>query len=150
MGEYSKYISEKRRSVPTPKDMVTDGKSVFGTFDKEFETMDMIHIKNPTASKEKLNYLKFTCWEAAEVNFDEGILLTACSDMGIYGAILTIFYDKRTKKTTTWSYQMDRTDVKMAGNLLDGAVSEAETAGARVRFVNDFADDLFDNILDGN
>ena len=65
MGEYSKYISEKRRSVPTPKDMVTDGKSVFGTFDKEFETMDMIHIKNPTASKEKLNYLKFTCWEAA-------------------------------------------------------------------------------------
>ena len=140
MGEYSKYISEKRRSVPTPKDMVTDGKSVFGTFDKEFETMDMIHIKNPTASKEKLNYLKFTCWEAAEVNFDEGILLTACSDMGIYGAILTIFYDKRTKKTTTWSYQMDRTDVKMAGNLLDGAVSEAETAGARVRFVNDFQD----------
>jgi hypothetical protein len=28
----------------------------------------------------------------------------------------------------------------MAGNLLDGAVSEAETAGARVRFVNDFQD----------
>lgn len=138
MGEYSKYISEKRRSVPTPKDMVTDGKSVFGTFDKEFETMDMLHIHNPTASREELNYLKYTCWEAAEVNLDEGILLTACSDMGIYGAILTIFYDKRTKKLTTWSVQMKREDVSMAGNLLNGSVSEAEVPGARVCFVNNF------------
>ena len=40
MGEYSKYIAQERRSVPTPKDMVKDGKCVFGTFDKEFETMD--------------------------------------------------------------------------------------------------------------
>ena len=35
---------------------------------------------------------------------------------------------------------MDRTDVKMAGNLLNGAVSEAETAGARVHFTNNFQD----------
>ena len=40
MGEYSKFISEKRRSVPTPKDLVDEnGKVVFGTFDKEFETI---------------------------------------------------------------------------------------------------------------
>lgn len=141
MGEYSKYISDKRRSVPTPKDMVVDGKCVFGTFDKEFETMDMLHINNPTAAPNEMNFLKFSAWEATEVNFNEGILLTACSDMGIYGAILTIFYDKRTKKTTTWSVQMPREMVTIAGSLLNGSVSEAEVPGARVHYVNNFQDD---------
>ena len=47
MGEFSKFISEKRRSVPTPKNLVEGGKCVFGTFDKEFETMDFLNIKNP-------------------------------------------------------------------------------------------------------
>lgn len=140
MGEYSKFISEKRRSVPTPRDMVVDGKCVFGTFDREFETMDMLHINNPTAFPNTMNHLKYSCWEATEVNFDEGLLLTACSDMGIYGAILTIFYDKRTKKVTTWNCQLPREAVKMAQNLLNGSVSEAEGPGARVRTVNDFQD----------
>lgn len=140
MGEYSKFISPKRRSVPTPKDMVTDGKCVFGTFDKEFQTMDMLHIDRPTAAPNEMNFLKFSAWEATEVNFEEGLLLTACSDMGIYGAILTIFYDKRTKKVTTWNAQMRREDVTMAGNLLNGAVSEAAVPGARVHYVNDFQD----------
>ena len=99
MGEYSKFISPKRRSVPTPKDMVVDGKCVFGTFDKEFETMDMLHIDGPTAAPNEMNHIKFSCWEATEVNFKEGLLLTAFADMGIYGAILTIWYDKRTKNS---------------------------------------------------
>ena len=42
MGEFSKFISPKRRSVPTPKALVEDGKCVFGTFDKEFESMGLI------------------------------------------------------------------------------------------------------------
>ena len=71
MGDYSKFISPKRRSVPTPKDMVVDGKCVFGTFDKEFETMDMLHIDRPTAAPNEMNHIKFSCWEATEVNFDE-------------------------------------------------------------------------------
>lgn len=140
MGEYSKFISPKRRSVPTPKDLVTDGKCVFGTFDKEFETMDMLHIDRPTDVPNEKNFLKFSCWEATEVNFDEGLLLTACSDMGIYGAILTIWYDKRTKKVTTWNVQMPREAVQMAGTLLGGSVSKAEIPGARVAYVNNFQD----------
>ncbi|MBQ8917266.1 MAG: DUF2804 family protein [Oscillospiraceae bacterium] len=140
MGEYSKFISEKRRSVPTPADMVKDGKCVFGTFETEFQTMDMLAIDGPTPAPNAMNHLKYSCWEATEVNFDEGLLLTACSDMGIYGAILTIFYDKRTKKVSTWNYQLRREDGKMAGTLLNGSVSEAAGPGARVVCVNDFQD----------
>ena len=42
MENYSKFISEERRSKPTPKSMVNpDGTCVFGTFDKEFEEMEL-------------------------------------------------------------------------------------------------------------
>ena len=61
MREYSKFISEKRRSVPTPKDLVEDGKCVFGTFDKEFETMcwsDFVKGINKEDKPELINYLK--------------------------------------------------------------------------------------------
>lgn len=47
MGEYSKYISTKRRSVATPKSMVNNDRScVFGTFDKEFEDMGTIGVRS--------------------------------------------------------------------------------------------------------
>ena len=140
MGEYSKFISPKRRSVPAPRDFVADGKCVFGTFDKEFETMEMLKIDRPTDAPNEKNFLKYSCWEATEVHFEEGLLLTACADMGIYGAILTIWYDKRTRKVTTWNVQMPRDAVKMAGNLINGSVSEAQIPGARVSYVNNFQD----------
>lgn len=48
MGDYSKFIDEKRRAVPTPESMVDEnGICAFGTFDKEFEKMDLVKLKNP-------------------------------------------------------------------------------------------------------
>ena len=45
-GEYSKYISKKRRKIKTPKSLVNEeGKIIFGTFDKEFEVMDLFKSK---------------------------------------------------------------------------------------------------------
>ena len=43
MKKYSRIFPIERRAVPTPKDMVKDGKCVFGTFDKEFETWTFWH-----------------------------------------------------------------------------------------------------------
>ena len=64
MGEYSNFISEKRRSVPTPKDLVDEnGRVVFGTFDKEFETMELLKCKKPTKAPNFLNRLKLTLWD---------------------------------------------------------------------------------------
>lgn len=100
LGDYSKFIAPERRSVPTPKDMVKDGKCVFGTFDKEFETMDLLGIKNPTAAPDCFKRLKLTLWEAMEVHLEEGVLLAVCCDMGIFGLTFHVFFDKRTKKST--------------------------------------------------
>lgn len=91
MSDYSKFIAPERRSVPTPPNMVENGKCVFGTFDKEFETMDLLGIDNPTSAPDLFKRLKLTVWEATEVHFEEGVLLAACCDMGIFGQVLNVF-----------------------------------------------------------
>jgi hypothetical protein len=140
MGEYSKYISPVRRSIPTPKDMVMDGRCAFGTFDKEFETMDLLKIKHPTSAPDFLNKLKLTLWEAVEIHLEEGVLVTALSDMGIFGICVAIFYDKRNKKVTSWSTNLRSKDTHVAPNLINGSITEGETPSALLRYINNFQD----------
>ena len=97
MEDYSKFIAKERRAIPTPKSMVNeDGTCVFGTFDKEFEEMDLLKIKNPTHFPDFLNRFKLTLWEATEIHFKEGVLLAVVCDMGIFGKLMNVFYDKET------------------------------------------------------
>ena len=70
MGEYSKYISPKRRSQPTPHSIVRqDGICEFGTFDKEFKDLDLLRVKKPTSSPQRCNKKRLTLWEAIEIHF---------------------------------------------------------------------------------
>ncbi len=140
MADYSKFISPKRRSVPTPKNMVENGKCVFGTFDKEFETMNLLEIEEPTAAPDFLNRLRCTVWEAAEIHLDECVLLTACCDMGVFGQVLNIFYDKRKKKVHSWAAKIPSKKAIIAENLLNGSVTKAESKNFSVCFTNNFQD----------
>ena len=141
MGEYSKFISDKRRAVPTPKDLVDEnGKVVFGTFDKEFETMELLRAKKPTRAPQCMNRLKLTLWEATEVHLKHGVLLAVVCDMGIFGKQLNMFYDKRSKKVYCWDTQIKSKDTVIAPNLLNGSVAEAKSPVGFVRYVNNFQD----------
>ena len=138
-GEYSKYINETRRAVPTPKSMVrADGSCEFGTFDKEFEEMDLVRLKGPTALPNAFNRLKLTLWEATEVHFDNGVLLAVVCDMGIFGKTLNVFYDKRTKTTYCWDTDLKSKDTQIAPNLIRGAVAFAQTDVSFVKYENYF------------
>ena len=69
-GDYSKYISQKRRKQKTPKKLVDErGKIIFGTFESEFEEMDLLRAKGPTRLPNIFNKYKLTLWEVVEVNF---------------------------------------------------------------------------------
>lgn len=139
MGEYSRFISQARRPVPTPKRLVgEDGKSVFGTFANEFESMDLLAALKPTAAPQRLNRFRLTLWEAAEVSLKEGTLLCALCDMGLFGITINVFYDKRTGKAYQWCTNLPSRDTGIAPNLIDGSVAEARTADGFVRYVNDF------------
>lgn len=140
MSDYSKFIAPERRSVPTPKHMVENGKCVFGTFDKEFETMDLLGIDNPTSAPDLFKKLKLTLWEAIEVHFEEGVLLAACCDMGIFGQVLNIFYDKRKKKVYSWGSKLPSKDTTVSDNLLNGAQTKAHAKNLSFCCTNDFQD----------
>lgn len=141
MGDYSKFIDEKRRAVPTPESMVDEnGICAFGTFDKEFEKMDLVKLKNPTSLPNCFNRLKLTLWEATEVHLKNGVLLAVVCDMGIFGKTLNVFYDKRTKKVYCWDTNLKSKDTVIAPNLINGAVAEGKTPVSLVRYVNDFQD----------
>lgn len=141
MGEYSKYIDPKRRAVPTPKSMVDEkGICAFGTFDKEFEQMDLVKLKKPTHAPQCMNRLKLTLWEATEVHLKNGVLLAVVCDMGIFGKTLNIFYDKRTGKVYCWDTNLKSKDTVIAPNLINGAIAEGQTPVSHVKYVNNFQD----------
>lgn len=126
MGEYSKFISEKRRNIPTPRELVKNGKCVFGTFEKEFATMELEKINRPTSVPNFLNKYKLTLWEAVEVHFEEGVLVGGICDMGIIGIGFAILYDKRLKKVHSWSTNFNRNQIVIAPNLLNGSTTKGE------------------------
>ncbi len=138
MGEYSKYIADERRSVPTPKNYVENGKCVFGTFEKEFEHMDLLDIKNPTAFPDFLKKFKLTLWEATEVFLDEGALLAVCCDMGIFGVVIHYFYDKRKKKSYKWYSTIPSKQTHVADCLINGSKTYSEVEDKFISYVNNF------------
>ncbi|MFA5741739.1 MAG: DUF2804 family protein, partial [Candidatus Izemoplasmatales bacterium] len=140
MKDYGKLISVKRQSVSTPNNLVDNGQAVFGTFDKEFERMDLISLKNPVSRlyPNFLNKLRLTLWEATEVHLDNGVLLAVVCDMGIFGMTLNVFYDKRTKKVYSWSYNLASSKTTIAPNLINGSIAEAHTKNSSIQYINHF------------
>lgn len=107
MGDYSKFIDEKRRAVPTPESMVDEnGICAFGTFDKEFEKMDLVKLKKPTSLPNCFNRLKLTLWEATEVHLKNGVLLAVVCDMGIFENAERVLRPSVQKKDLLLGYQL--------------------------------------------
>lgn len=142
MGNYKQYISSNRQSLSTPKSLIQNGKAVFGTFDKEFETMELLDCNKPVGKlfPEFLKKYRLTLWEAAEVHLDNGVLLSAICDMGIISMTLHIFYDKRKNKVYSWCTKLSSSNAKIAPNLLNGNVSEAKTKYSSIKYINNFQD----------
>lgn len=140
MGDYSQFILPERRPRPAPKSLVGPrGSGIFGSFDFEIADLsNLTKLNHPTRLPNFCNRFRLTLWEAAEVHLRHGVLLTAVSDMGFFGKILTIFYDKRTHQTYCWDTTLGHSKTKIAPHLLNGAVSEAHTPVSRVKFVNYF------------
>jgi hypothetical protein len=141
MGEYSKFISPKRRNQLTPKSIVDEkGQCVFGTFDKEFEDLDLVRAKRPTRLPNFLNKSKLSLWEATEIHFDDCLILTALCDMDLFGIHLTLFFDKRTRKVHSFTTNIPSKKTFIAPNLLNGNKTEATHKEGSVEFINNFGE----------
>lgn len=138
---FEQYLSDKRLPVPTPESVVNEnGKSVFGTFDKEFKNMNFLDVDKPSSFPNALNKYRLTLWEAVEVNFEDVTLLTAVCDMGIFGTALTLLYDKKSGKVISWAPILKKGQFAIAPNLLNGAVTFCNTRDDKITFINHFED----------
>ena len=139
MGEYSRHIHPQRRSVATPQALVgEDGQAVFGTFDKEFLDMDLLRAVHPTHAPQAFNKAKLTLWQEAEVDLGPGVLLIAVSDMGLFGKMLHLYWDKATGRLRSWDVTRPVRDVSIAPNLLDGARTLGSGPHCQVEYVNHY------------
>ena len=138
-GEYSKYIPQKRRKQKTPKKLVDEkGKVIFGTFESEFEEMNLLYAKGPTRLPDCFNKYKLTLWEAIEVHLENGVLLSALSYMGFSGFLVNMFYDKDTKTTYCWQTRIGSSKLQIAKNLMHGNTTEVTTKNSFIKFINNF------------
>jgi len=139
VGDYSRVINEKRRSVPAPRALVgADGKCVFGTFENEFEDLDLVRAARPTHAPQFMNKMKLTLWEAAEVHFDEGVLLCALTDMGILRKMMHVFWEKETGRIYSWDTDLSPADTRISANLINGSTAAAKSKDGFIKYVNTF------------
>lgn len=104
MSHYPEYLSEKRKAAKTPKFIVENGKVHYGTFDSQFENLNLIDVDSYNGKKSSLGTKKkhMVEWEAFEIDMDQGTLISAVYKM--FPTTFTVFfwYDKATKKVTRW------------------------------------------------
>ena len=136
MEDFSKYIAPERRAVPTPDDLVKNGECVFGTFDREFKTMNLLDLKHPTHLPKSANKNKCTLWEAMEVHLKQGYMLSVVCDMGVFGVCFCLFFDFRKNKLFQWYYQVPHKQIKVAPNLLNGSEFSHQGKKCRNKYIN--------------
>ncbi len=137
--DFKAYLSSKRIAVPTPENVIDEfGNCHFGTFDKEFQKMDFLKVNHPSALPNCFNKYRLTLWEATEINFDKVILLTAVCDMGLFGTALTVLYDKRTKKCSSWQEILPSSKACIADTLIDSSETYSKGKKVKVRCINNF------------
>ncbi len=133
-------LSAKRIPVPTPESIIgADGKAVFGTFDKEFEKLNFLDIKDQSFLPDFTNWLRFSGWEAVEVNLKDCVLLTAVCTMAVITTAVTCFFDKSSGKMTSWekTYYFSK-KIKLADTLLGGDTASLKDKDFSFECINRF------------
>jgi hypothetical protein len=132
-------ISETRRAAETPKRIIdAEGKAVFGTFQSEFEELNLLDAAHPTSVPDWLNKERLTLWEATEVNLKEGVLLAVICDMGLFGKTLNVFWDRRTNRIYYFDTNLPSEETCIAPNLIGNCIAHARTENSEVQYVNAF------------
>lgn len=138
MAEYPEYISEKRIPIPTPEAIVEGGKAHFGTFAEPFRKLNLIDCEKPCGKwmPDCMKKSRLTEWEAVELHLKEGILVSAVYNTGPMGFSIFVWYDKRTKKISSWRNIVPVKKAKVASQLIDDECY-LKTADSEYRITND-------------
>ena len=132
MTKLPKYLSEKRIAVEPPERLVSMGQAKFGTFNAPIPNLNVIECGKKS---------KFTEWEAFEISFDEGLIVSAVyNNMYLMGFNIIVFFDKRTGKVSRWlNYKIPYSNkqIKVAPNLIM-TKTEGMRKNSHITMVNNF------------
>jgi hypothetical protein len=88
--------------ISTPKNLVDEnGKIAIGTFDSEFENVNLLDAKNPYGYPmcRLLKKLRMKDWKAIEFSLDEGVLARDIYCVGPIAYNAIIYYEYATAKS---------------------------------------------------
>jgi len=132
-------IPKERRSLETPDYLIDEkGKAVFGTFEKEFKNLNLLQCDKPTYWGNCFKKKKLSLWEALTVNFKDGYLLSAISDIGFFGIVFNIFYDSKDHKVYSWMEMVKSKEVTFSENLISDKETSVSIPSVKMKFVNSF------------
>lgn len=139
MTKYPDYISPKREPVKTPDSIVENGQVHFGTFDAPFKNLNLLDCKKPCGKKmpDCMKKGRLVEWEAFEVHFDEGALISAVYNTGPMGFSIFVWYDKKEDKIYSWRNLVPKKKAKVAAQLIDD-YCYCKTSKSEYRIDNDF------------
>ncbi|MFA6866868.1 MAG: DUF2804 family protein [Clostridia bacterium] len=140
---YPDFISKNRIPVTPPDSLVDEnGKFVFGTFDGPINKINMDLAKkpfsNPLFNMCKLKHMKD--WEAIEVAFDEGFVVSAVYNLGFVAFNIIMFYDNATKKAVAWQTFISTSKIKNHNSLINSTKSLDIPNKISLKFENHFED----------
>lgn len=140
MTNYPDYISPKRVPVETPEAIVENGQAHFGTFLTPFKSLNLLDCEKPCGEwmPDCMKKGRLTEWEAFELHFDEGMLVSAVYDTGLLGFSIFVWFDKRDKKIYAWKNFVPVKKAKVAEQLIDGECY-LKTDASEFTIINDLA-----------
>ena len=129
---------KKRRPVDPPKAIVENGQAHFGTFNSQFEVLNLLDCEQPCGIflPHFMNRTRLTEWEAFEINMDEGALISAVYNTGAIGFSIFVFFDKKQGKALSWKNIVPGFKAHVAPQLVDG-VSTLKTKNSDYVITND-------------
>ncbi len=141
MINYPDFISKKRIPVKPPYSVVDkEGKFNLGTFSEPFESLNMLDAYQPLGfpMAKWFKKLRLKDWEAVEVAFDEGFLVSAVYSFGFIGFNIIIFHEYETRKNYVWQ------DFALPGSIknhetLTNSVKSLDVKGKhKLEIINNF------------
>ena len=135
-----KYIVDEERKIKdTPDHLIEKGIANFGTFKNSFKDLNLLDInKQSKYLPNFLNSRRLTEWEAFELDFEGGTIVSAVyNNLRLNGMGIVVYYDKIEDKIYSYRVLTHYKKAHVASNLLDSE-SFILTKNFELRINNDF------------
>ena len=136
----SEYIVSKDRLIKaSPKNIVEDGRAIFGSFSESIENLNLLEIHNQAKGlPDFFNAARLTIWEAFELDFPYGKLVSAVyKNMHYNGMGILVYYDKLENKIYSYRKLTGYKRASVAFNLINSE-SVISLKNFKLKIINDF------------